>query len=303
MKILGQNAAIFSRCKNERSAFRKICATNDVVAVIPPVPNNTRWFADLMMLEAFLKVEKGIKLHATQSEKMIPLTAADWKNARGYVDILKPFHTATKLEEGENYVTLSSVIPVISILHEKTSAYLKNRHNNGFGIMFARNMLASLEDRFGRYPDFLLMKPHCLATFTDPRFARMYFSKKHGMEPVLESVIELAKEEIEVLQPKADINLIAVPQPIPAEIEKESFWGTFDKQLDTPQNDLCSLDSEISMWGGFSALSRTANPMHVMTALKKDYPRLPILPILKTNTISPDYFSGKKKILASAKKT
>ena len=170
-----RNAAIFSRCKNERSAFRKICATNDVVAVIPPVPNNTRWFADLMMLEAFLKAEKGIKLHATQSEKMIPLTAADWKNARGYVDILKPFHTATKLEEGENYVTLSSVIPVISILHEKTSAYLKNRHNNGFGIMFARNMLASLEDRFGRYPDFLLMKPHCLATFTDPRFARMYF--------------------------------------------------------------------------------------------------------------------------------
>ncbi len=94
------------------------------------------------------------------------------------------------------------------------------------------------------------------------------------MEPVRESVIDLVKEEIEAMQPEAVNELIAVNSLIPAETEKDSFWGTFEKQLDTPQNELGTLDSEISMWGGLSAPSRTANPMHVMTALKGDYPRI-----------------------------
>ena len=121
LKAFRENAAILSRSKNERTAFRRICQTNDVPAIIPPVPNDTRWFAMLAMMVAFLKVEKGVKLYAATSNSLKPLSPCDWKNAQGYVDILKPFHTATKIEEAENYLTLSSIIPILTILHQKTS--------------------------------------------------------------------------------------------------------------------------------------------------------------------------------------
>ena len=102
LETFRQNAAIFSRSKNERHAFKKVCETNNFPPLIPPVPNETRWFGDLAMLEAFLRVEEGIKFHAIKSTKMVSISAIDWKNARGYVDILKPFHCATKIEEGES---------------------------------------------------------------------------------------------------------------------------------------------------------------------------------------------------------
>ena len=108
---------------------------------------------------------------------MVSLSAADWKNARGYVDILKPFHDATKIEEGETYVTLSLILPVLSILRDKTQAYFNNPRNAGFGLTFARHILASMEDRFGAYPNFLLTKPHCLAPYTDPRFATTFYTR------------------------------------------------------------------------------------------------------------------------------
>ena len=35
-----------------------------------------------------------------------------------------------------------------------------------------------------------------------------------------------------------------------------------------------TLDNEIRMWGRLSAPSRTANPVHVMNSLKREYPRI-----------------------------
>ena len=267
------NAAILSRSKNERTAFRKICKTNHVPEIIPPVPNATRWFGLLKMLEGFLKVEKGMKLHIATSNAMEPLSASDWKNAHGFVEILKPFHSATRIEEGENYLTLSSIIPVLSILHAKTTSYYKNRHHNGFGIIFARNMLASVEDRFGTYPDFLTMRPHCLATISDPRFSWIYFQKKPELEPVRETVIDWAKDEIEILKSNDEPKTPDAPSSDTS--ETDSFWGTFDQQLGKTQTtSSSSIDAEIQLWSGLSAPSRTSNPVHVMEGLKKEYPQM-----------------------------
>ena len=43
------------------------------------------------------------------------------------------------------------------------------------------------------------MNPYCLATFSDPRFSWIYFSKKPEIEQIRETVIDWAKGEIEVL--------------------------------------------------------------------------------------------------------
>ena len=70
-------------------------------------------------------------------------------------------------------------------------AYKKNRQHRGYGILFAPNILASLEDKFGKYPDFMLQL-HVLAIFSNPRFSKIYFSKKPEIENVRDSIIELA---------------------------------------------------------------------------------------------------------------
>ena len=181
------------------------------------------------LTKGFLKIESTIKFHCANSEKIEPISSVDWKNAQGYVNVLKPFHEATKVEEGETSVTLSSVIPVIGILHEKTTAY-ENKKNHGFGITFAKNITASVEDRFGKYPKFFLKMPHCLATFSDPRFARVYFRKKPGMDEVSATVLEVVKDEID------RIELGDGQSPLsPLEAEQstahggDSFWDKSDK--------------------------------------------------------------------------
>ena len=49
------------------------------------------------------------------------------------------------------------------------------------------------------YPKFMLMKPHCMATFTDPRFSWVYFSKKQEMEQVQHDILDAVREEMELV--------------------------------------------------------------------------------------------------------
>ena len=95
------------------------------------LPGVTRWFGEHLMSQDFLEFETPVKLRAVESDKLELMTLVDWKNARGNVDVLQPFITATRHEEGESYLTLSSMIPILTILHEKTTAYTRNRENNG----------------------------------------------------------------------------------------------------------------------------------------------------------------------------
>ena len=272
LQTFRQNAAIFSRSKNERQAFRKVCHTNQIPDLIPPIPSETRWFGDLAMLDTFLKVEEGMKFHAVKSDKMVTIFSSDWKNAKGYVDILKPFHRATKLEEGEKYVTLSTVIPVISILHELTSSYANNRNHNGYGVGFARNILASLEDKFGKYPNFMLMKPHSLATFTDPRFSWVYFSQKREIDSIRDIMLDSMRQEMADFNTVSD-DLHSQKQNSTKQTEPDPFWELLERQR-SPDNDeqSNSVDRELSNWGGISCPSRNSNPIHTMAALKRDFP-------------------------------
>ena len=194
----------------------------------------------------------------------------DWKNGRGFADVLEIFLIATRIQEGEKYLTLSSVIPVLSILHQKTHQYIKNKDKNGFGITFARNILSSLEDRFGRYPTFLTLKPHCFSTISDPRFKHIYFSRKPEMEEVRSTVCEWVKEEMEKMESSAQ-NVSSDSN----ESNGDEFWGAFDKAAKKSSNpEYNSIDSELHRWSQVAPLSRETNPLHAMDALKTDYPHI-----------------------------
>jgi hypothetical protein len=184
-----KNSKIYSRCKNERRAVKLIGKTNGINVNVPSVPSDTRWFSLLNMMEAFMKSERAFKLHNMESDKMSSLTTSDWRMGSGFIEVMRPFAEVTKHQEGENYQTLSSVIPLLTILHDLTSRYFKNQTNSGYGITYARHTLSSMEDRFGYYPDFMLEEPFLFATFSDPIHSWLYFQDKPEIQRILKRVL------------------------------------------------------------------------------------------------------------------
>ena len=86
-----------------------------------------------------------------------------------------------------------------------------------------------MEDRFGAYPNFLLTKPYCLATYTDPRFAKIFYTRRPEIDYVRETVEEWVEEEVRSM---ADGNQPSSTQPtLSGEQGTESFWTAFDKQF------------------------------------------------------------------------
>ena len=59
-------------------------------------------------------------------------------------------------------------------------------------MIIAKNVLASLRDRFGKYPDFLFMKPQAFATFSDPRCQNVLF-KKREKDGVCDGIIKVVR--------------------------------------------------------------------------------------------------------------
>ena len=125
-----KNTALYSRSKTERKALRDECKKSGVTCTFPTSPGGTRWFHEKFMVDAYLKNPREFKLHNVESNKMIPLETRDWQNAQGYSEVLDPLHTATKLESGENYLTLPTVIPVLHITRQKIMQYMKISFNS-----------------------------------------------------------------------------------------------------------------------------------------------------------------------------
>ena len=117
------------------------------------------------------------------------LSVSYWKNVGGFVEIKKPFHITTKTKEGR-LLMLSLCYSGSFNSNEKTTAYTqKKRAHNRFGIVFARNILASIEDKCGRYPAFMLMQPHCNAL--QLHFDFCCCISGHAMYPYLDTMLKL----------------------------------------------------------------------------------------------------------------
>ena len=141
---------------------------------------------------------------------------------------------------GEKYLVLSQIIPMLSILHEKTLAFSKNPGN--YGTAFAKRLLALLEDRFGKYPDFLLLLPYAIATFSDPRFGWIYFKSGPQMDYVHDKIISIISKELEIMEVADSEDLSpAVVQP------KDDFWGDFDDNASGRQ-EKSDISAELRLW-------------------------------------------------------
>ena len=68
----------------------------------------------------------GMNLHIADSLAMKPFSAIDW-NCRGLNRHTEPFLSAVQQK-----LTLSSVIPALSVLYKKTNSYIANCSHVGY---------------------------------------------------------------------------------------------------------------------------------------------------------------------------
>lgn len=71
----------------------------------------TRWSYTLLALERLLELKPCIARIADENETIDNLRKADWIDIENYVKLMKPFADATYSVEGQNYTTISEVIP------------------------------------------------------------------------------------------------------------------------------------------------------------------------------------------------
>lgn len=131
----------------------------------------TRWNSTFYMVERFLKlltIVSQIMINEKSSPEMP--TAAEIADLRHLVVLLKPFEYATTEMSGQQYVTISKIIPMVNCL----LVHLKDFDSNiSPAIIAVKTTLdAEMKKRFG------LIEQHsrlAIATLLDPRFKNINF--------------------------------------------------------------------------------------------------------------------------------
>lgn len=129
----------------------------------------TRWNSIFYMIDRFLLCSNhiaSILINNPQGPSM--LSATDIDIAREINLVLKPFEVATRELCGENYITGSTVIPLIHCLIKKCEQI---NVINPIALQLKSALLDNLNRRFGRMEE---IQNLTIATILDPRFKTLH---------------------------------------------------------------------------------------------------------------------------------
>lgn len=139
------------------------------------LPAKTRWAYHFHVVKRLLELKDGIRRLIDEEivEDVQNLTPVQWRSAKAFQDILEPFSTAITDLEGDQYVTLSRVIPFL--VNIKMS--LADPIRTGNLVSFAQKLGRLMDTRFRfifdfRHVDFEPL--YAMATFLDPRLIRTF---------------------------------------------------------------------------------------------------------------------------------
>jgi len=207
----------------------------DFIAACP-----TRWNSDLAMVSRLLVLKESVAADIAAVGDVENLTTSEWKMAEGFEAILKPLDESTRDSCGEKYPTRSMIIPLIFGMTENLQKFIADPSNRGFGVTFARKLLACIR---GRFPSYQTAIPDCLATFLDPRFkALLFHANPNAVAYIEESLKEFGEHMIKAATTRhatvsqshpGDENQSIVPQSASAS-STTSTSVTASQQLSTP---------------------------------------------------------------------
>ena len=80
--------------------------------------------------------------------KSLKLSNTDYKNLKELYEVLQPFAEITDLAQGDNYVTLSMVIPSVYLLLDHLKNYSMQLQSNSHMKKFINELESMLKERF-----------------------------------------------------------------------------------------------------------------------------------------------------------
>lgn len=148
----------------------------------------TRWNSIFYMLKRILEVGEALTLTLSKLPRApSPLSAEDVMLIEDVVAILEPFEEATKLMSGDQYTTISLVIPVVRGIVTEIEEHIEPVLKTEVAKVVLRDWVSSLHRRMDSYEDMDLTS---FATMLDPRMKERAFLNKENSDRTREGLLD-----------------------------------------------------------------------------------------------------------------
>ncbi|CAK1587745.1 unnamed protein product [Parnassius mnemosyne] len=155
----------------------------------------TRWNSIFYQLERFVELSEiiaPILLKYPKAPTM--LTAQQLEFIKDLINILRPLEVITKEISGENYVTASKIIPIVSCL---TETYNTMENSTDIGAKTRTLIADGLKKRFGMVEQVHLL---AAATILDPRFKKIHFTDhvacSRAINRINTSILDITRQQL-----------------------------------------------------------------------------------------------------------
>ena len=90
----------------------------------------------------------------------------------------------------------------------------------------------------------MLMRPHVLATMTDPHYSWIYFDQREELANVRDDALDFLREEMRLIATETDeLPVQSTANNATSNTESDSFWGDFDRRKTGPSQPLSLSDA------------------------------------------------------------
>nr|XP_017024329.1 zinc finger BED domain-containing protein 4-like isoform X1 [Drosophila kikkawai] len=224
---------------------------------------DTRWNSCLDMMESFSGLANKVALILLQKSERVKglpemLNVSELTICRDLCSLLQPFKKATEQISGENYVTVSLVIPLISMLADKVIA-LKMETIEG---MRAKEALIRISEKkfqpFKKNP--ILVK----STFLDPRFKKMYLEPLTVKDAIRDISIEINNFTVE-----GRVSDVAKPDDV-----FDDFMSSHNSSILKEVRSASEENKELKLYFSLPQAAWESNPLDVWKSHKATMPGL-----------------------------
>lgn len=243
----------------------------------------TRWNSTFYMVERFLillPTLNEILLRKPTSPPM--LSALEVESLKEANMILRIFEKLTVEVSGQNYTTLSKLIPMANCLKENLNS-LKPQNEEGKKLKEA--LTKEISKRFGAIENSHLLS---LSTILDPRFKTLHHLDPRAIAKTVNYIKKLIEENINRgVENSENDNHTSVSISLPSSREKPEDTANAEEELDIWSHHIKLVEnkkkktrdmekefSEISLYLGNPVVELQANPLQVWEDFKYVYPNL-----------------------------
>ena len=221
----------------------------------------TRWNSKYIMIERFLKMQIPVSTVLLQLENCPSMVSkAKLKVLAEILLLLKPFYDLTLELSGQNYVTISSVIPLITCPSALKAKNIESELVKSFKAYLELN----IEKRFQKIEEVNIC---AFATLLDPRFKKVDFSSIL----LCSSAVQKLKKHIDdcISRPETQVDLAYSSQSLDSDI-----WQQHDENVAYFASKYARKSSDLIDFLSTKVSERHINPLDFWWKNQTNYPEI-----------------------------